>query len=210
MTVPEPPPGYEPELWALVAPLRAAMAERGLTRGQLAYRLGCDRSRISRALSGRVLPARDRVLRLARVLGADESATGCQWDRAAARLRDPRARREARTAGGAPPLRLATHMDLMRALRALLRDRGITQRELERVDPQLRRSTIGAALRGQRSIHLHQVTAIVAACGVQDEAARAWEDAWTQLSLPDLTRRRERAGAWLRATAVPRRWLDRW
>lgn len=204
------PPGYDPELWALVAPLRAAMTAQGITYGQLGYRLGRHRSRASRALAGRVLPARDRILQLARILSVDETAVGHQWDRAAARMRDPRARREARAAGGAPPSRLTSHMDVMHALRDLLQDRGISQRELERLDPDLRRSTIGAMLRGARGAGLHQVAAIVRACDVHGAAASAWEAAWEQYSLPDLLQRQRHADAWLRATAVPLRDLNRW
>jgi len=210
MVLADMPPGYDPELWALVAPLRVAMIEQGLTYGQLGYRLGRHRSRVSRALSGRALPARDRVLQLARILRADETAVERQWGRAADKMRDPRARWQAYTAGGAPPARLTTHMDLMHALRGLLRDRGISQRELERLEPELRRSTVGAVLRGQRGAHLDQVAAIVRTCGVRDEAARAWEDAWARLSLPDLDLRLRRGEAWLRARAVPRRELYRW
>lgn len=204
------PPGYDPELWSLVAPMRAAMTAQEVTYGQLGYRLGRDRSRVSRALSGRVLPDKDRMLQLARILDVDETVVRQQWDRAAARMRDPRARREARIAGGAPPSRLASHMDVMRALRALLRDLGISQRELERRDPDLRRSTVGAMLRGARGASRYQVTAIVRACEVSSEAVGAWEAAWEQYCLPDLAERQRRAEAWLRATAVPYRDLYRW
>ena len=54
----------------------------------------------------------------------DESAAGRQWDRAAAHLPNPRARRKTRALELAPPIRLARHEDLLRALRALMRDRG--------------------------------------------------------------------------------------
>lgn len=204
------PPGYDPELWALVAPLRAAMTAQGITYGQLGYRLGRDRSRASRALSGRVLPTRDRVVQLARILGVDETAVRHQWDRAALRMCDPCARRDARVAGGAPPSRLASHEDVMRALRDLLKDRGISQRELERLDSELCRSTVGAMLRGARGASLYQVAAIVRACGVSGPAASAWEAAWRQYCLPDLAERQRRAEAWLRETAIPRRFAHRW
>ncbi len=202
--------GYDPELRAVVGPLRAAMATQEISCGTLAKRVPCHRTHVSRAVSGRILPDRDRLLRLARLLGVDETAVGHQWDRAAASRRDRRARRDAHTAGGTPPAGLASHMDLMHALGDLLRDRGISQRELERLDPELRRSTVGAVLRGQRGAHRDQVAAIVRACGIQGEAARAWEDAWTRLSIPDLNQRATRAEAWLKARQVPRHWLYRW
>jgi len=204
------PAGYDAELWALVAPLRAAVAAQGITYGQLSYRLGLHRSRVSRALSGRVLPARDRVLQLARILGVDEAAVALQWDRAAAKMRDPGARREARVAGGAPPSRLASHKDVMNALRDLLQDRGISQRELERRNSDLCRSTVGAMLRCSRGASRSQVTAIVFACDVHGAAADAWEAAWEQYCRPDLVERQRRSDACLKRTAVPLRDLYRW
>jgi hypothetical protein len=68
--------------------------------------------------------------------------------------------------------------------------------------PELRRSTVGAVLRGQRGADLDQAAAI--ARGVRDEAARAWEDARARLGLPGLDLRLRRGEAWPRARAVPR------
>ena len=201
------PPGCDRALWALVAPLRAARTAQGLTQGQLGDRLGCDRSRVSRALSGRTLPSRERAVELARVLGVDEAETGRRWEEAAARVRDARA---CRGAGGAPPPGHASHMDVMDALRDLLRELGVSQRELERRDPGLRRSTVGAVLRGERSARLDLVIAIVRACGLPEEAVSDWESIWARHCLPDLRQRYERKERWLRDTAVPHRWRDRW
>jgi hypothetical protein len=203
------PEDCDPELAALVGPLRAVMAERGVSCGTLAMRVPCHRSHVSRAVSGRILPDRDRLLRLARLLSADEAAVGRQWERAAASRRDWRARRAVLAAAGAPPEGLGSHDELLQALRGLLRDRGISQRELERLDPGLRRSTVGALLRGQRGAPHRQVAAIVRACGVEGEAARAWDAEWARLSGPDLIRRQERAEAWLKERQVPLRQLYR-
>ncbi len=52
------PAGCDPELWSLVKPMRVQMREHGLSQAQLGLRLGGDRSRVSRALSGRELPPR--------------------------------------------------------------------------------------------------------------------------------------------------------
>jgi transcriptional regulator with XRE-family HTH domain len=138
------PPGGDPELWALVAPLLAAKTAQGLSFGTLGVRLRCHRTHVSRALSARILPDRDRLLRIARLLGVDEFTVGRQWDHVAASRRDHRARRAADTAAGAPPDRLASHDDLMGALQGLLDRHGISHRHLERLDPELRRSTVGA------------------------------------------------------------------
>lgn len=200
------PAGYHPELWALVMPLRDAMSDQGRTQKRLARLADVDRSTVSRWLSGRMLPPLEPLLRIAADLHADAVMVERQWDLAAEAMRDPQARREAYLAGSAPPARLVSHADLMRALRGLLRARGISQRELERRDPRLRRSTVGAVLRGERGADLHTVTAITRACGVQGEAARAWVDAWERLSKPDLERRRARAEAYARSLWPLYRW----
>jgi transcriptional regulator with XRE-family HTH domain len=179
------PAGYHPELWALVMPLRDAMRERRRAQKQLARVAGVDRSTVSRWLSGRILPPLEPLLQIAADLHADVVTVGHQWELAADVMQDPRERRDAYLAGGAPPARMVSHADLMQALRRLLRARGISQRELERRDPRLRRSMVGAMLRGERGASLDMVTAITRACGVQGDAARAWADAWARLSKPD-------------------------
>lgn len=178
------PAGYHPELRALVMPLRDAMRERRRAQKQLARVAGVDRSTVSRWLSGRMLPPLEPLLRIAADLHADVVTVEHQWGLAAEAMRDPQVRREAYLAGGAPPARLVSHADLMRALRGLLQARGISQRELERRDPRLRRSTVGATLRGERGARLDMVTAITRACDVQDQASAAWADAWARLAGP--------------------------
>lgn len=98
----------------------------------------------------------------------------------------------------------------MRALRHLLRAQGISERELERRDRQLRRSTVGAVLRGDRGARLEMVTAIVRVCGVRGEAAQAWADAWARLSQPDLLQRRARGEAYARSLWPVYRWGRGW
>ena len=200
------PAGYHPELWALVMPLRDAMSERRRAQKQLARVAGVDRSTVSRWLSGRMLPPLGPLLQIAADLRADVVTVEHQWELAAGEMRDPQVRQEAYLAGGAPPARLVSHADLMRALRGLLRARGISQRELERRDPRLRRSTVGAMLREERGARLDMVTAITRACGVQGDAARAWADAWTRLSQPDMEQRRARADAYARSLWPRYRW----
>ena len=200
------PAGYHPELRALVMPLRDAMRERRRAQKQLARVAGVDRSTVSRWLSGRMLPPLEPLLRIAADLHADVVTVEHQWGLAAEAMRDPQVRREAYLAGGAPPARLVSHADLMRALRGLLHARGISQRELERRDPRLRRSTVGATLRGERGARLDMVTAITRACDVQDQASAAWADAWARLSRPDLERRQAAAEIYARSLWPRYRW----
>lgn len=178
------PAGCDPELWSLVKPMRIQMRDQGLSQAQLAIRLGRDRSRVSRALSGRELPPRHLIMQIAQALGADVAAAERRWARNNARRRNARARTAACDAGGGPPPGLHTYADLLRALHDLLRLRGVSQRELARRDHHLSRSTIGAVLRGERSARQGMVAAIVRACGVSEEAERAWAAAWLGLGRP--------------------------
>jgi DNA-binding XRE family transcriptional regulator len=206
MTQTDMPAGYHPQLWALVTPLRDAMSEQRRAQKQLARAAGVDRSTVSRWLSGRMLPPLEPLLQIAADLRTDVAMVQHQWELAADMVRDPRARRDAYLAGGAPPARMTSHADLMQALRGLLRSRGISQRELERRDPRLRRSTVGTMLRGERGARLDMVTAITRACGVQGGAATAWADAWARLSRPDLERRQAAAEIYARSLWPRYRW----
>lgn len=182
------PAGCDTELWSLVKPMRVEMRERGLSVAKLARDLGYDRSWVSRALSARQLPPRDLIMQIARHLDVDTAAAERRWRRNNARQQNVRAR----IAGGPPP-GLRTYQDLRQALRELLQVRGISQRELTRRDPRLRRSTLGAVLRGERSAGQGMVIAVVRACGVSEQAEQAWADAWWRLGLPHRLEQRRRS-----------------
>ncbi|MFD8336780.1 helix-turn-helix domain-containing protein [Streptomyces solisilvae] len=169
-------------LRALVRPFRDGLKARGLSQAQVAIRIGCDRSRVSRALSGSELPPLHLIEAVARAMGMDADETRRQWSHADALRRKSRACR----AGGGPPDDLRTYMDMLCALRDLLVGRGLSQRELIRRDTTgtLRRATLGAVLRGKRSARREVVGAIVAACDVNDAAAAAWDTTWYRLGRP--------------------------
>ena len=177
-----------PVLRALVRPLHDQMEEQGLSQARLGIQLGCDRSRVSRALSGREVPPLHLVEQIAEALGADVDQARRRWIHADAIRRKTRACE----AGGGPPDGLYTYTDLLRALRDLMRGRGVTQRELTRRDHRLRRSTVGAVLRGERAARPGMVIAIVRACGVNDAPEQAWATAWWRLGQPHQEERRRR------------------
>jgi transcriptional regulator with XRE-family HTH domain len=80
-------------LETLAVPLRDQLAARGLSQTRLAMELWCDRSRVSRALSGREVPSRQLIEGIAELLGADVDETRRRWHEA------DRIRRRARTSG---------------------------------------------------------------------------------------------------------------
>ncbi|RJL20174.1 helix-turn-helix transcriptional regulator [Bailinhaonella thermotolerans] len=196
----------------MVWPLEQQMRDRELSQAQLAIRVGRDRSRISRALSGREMPARELLIDIARVLDLDVEQTLQQWQEVDAARRQARLSR----AGGGPPDGLWTYDAFLCALRNLLRERRISHRELAQRDLSglLKRSTVGAVLRGERSARWKVVAAIVQVCQVSEVAARAWHAAWVEVGKPHQRElherrreglaRRRRAEA-LRALAKARR-----
>ena len=78
-------------LGELVRPLRDRRMELGLTQAQLGRRVGCDRSRVSRVLSGREVPPLRLVEEIARALGADADQVRRQWAQVDAARRQARA-----------------------------------------------------------------------------------------------------------------------
>jgi transcriptional regulator with XRE-family HTH domain len=143
----------------------------------------CDRSRVSRALAGPEVPSWAMIENLAGQLGVDQEEIRRRWgevDKARRRARGERA-------GGWPPEDLGGYTDLLRAIADLIRDQGLSQREVARRDRSrtLRRSTVGAVLRGQRSASRTLVAAIVRTCGVDDPAClQAWDEVWERWGRP--------------------------
>jgi transcriptional regulator with XRE-family HTH domain len=182
----------------LVAPLRNRRDHLGWSQEQLAAHVGCHRSRVSRALSGNEVPPRDLIERIATALRADTHKAMRQWAEADrlrrnARRPSPSATADAASLGGCLPAELRTYPELLRGLRDLMRERGVSERKLSRQSGNLGRSTVGAVLRGERSMSHGTVDAIVRACGVSDQARQAWSDAWWRLGQPhqaDAHRRR--------------------
>lgn len=169
---------------ALVMWLRDVLDEDGRSDASLADDIQYDRSSVSRALSGRVMPSRPLVLRIAGECGASADTAERLWAAADANRRQ----RPAREADGHPPVDLADYPASVRALRDLFDQRGISQREVERRDQSglLRRSTVGTHLRLERPLSRDVTLAMVRACGVTETAVAEWADMWDQLGRPHL------------------------
>jgi len=178
-----PGPEMQAALEALIGPLRDQLTERGMSHAQLAIRLRCDRSRVSRMLAGRQVPTRPLVEAAAQTLGLDTAMTRSQWQAAD----DIRQQARAKQIAGHPPEGIEDYPGLVVALDTLIRRRGLSHRALVQRDPdrRLRRSTVGAVLRGQRSASHEVIIAIVRACGVTDPTyVAAWDAAWYRVGLP--------------------------
>ncbi|MFF5265445.1 helix-turn-helix domain-containing protein [Actinomadura viridis] len=178
----------------LAVRLRRRLHELGLSQAALAGRSGCHPSTVSRVMSGKLVPTPYLARQLGRALQMD--ADGLVQEVEEVRRQD-----RARRAAGGPPADLRSYDEMLTALRQLLREQRVSQRELERLDPKrLRRSTVGAVLRGERSAS-HEITiAIVTACRVTGDEMQAWHAAWQKLGRPYRARAHERRveGMWRR------------
>jgi transcriptional regulator with XRE-family HTH domain len=172
-----------PARHALISWLRDAVDAAGLSYDQLAREIGCHRSSISRALSGRHSPTWPVIERIAARCGVSVT-----WARSLARDAGVACHRGGLRvgSGGHPPAELADYIELRRALRDLLTWAGVSQREVVRRDStgMLRRSTVGAVLRGERSASREVTIAIVRACEVSEAAVAAWAAVWDRLGRP--------------------------
>jgi Helix-turn-helix domain len=194
---------------ALIAWAHASLDEREMTNTQLAREIWCDPSRISRALSGRHMPPWELIEQIAATCGACGDVARDLWDAADAARQVHLIRRTE----GYPPPNLADYGQFCAALRDLVDGRGISQRELVRRDETelLRRSTVGAVLRMQRSARRDVTIAMVRACGVPDAAVDDWVAVWDRLGRPNREamddRRRQIAYSMLGGS---RRWGGAW
>lgn len=196
-------------LRALLAWVRTRLDDQELSYAQLAREIPCDRSRISRALSGQRIPPWPLIERIATRCGACGETARELW--AAADAIRPNYLRETE---GHPPPDLDNYPELVSALRDLMDRRGISQRELVRRDKTgwLRRSTVGAVLRMERSAGPDVTIAIVRACGVSDAAVDHWAAAWDQLGRPNRQAmdRQRRQIAYISLSARSHRWGGAW
>ncbi len=165
----------------LLAPLRARLKVLGRTHEYVGRKIEYHQSTVSRALSGRVLPSRQVIMAIAGALDCDVEETGRRWSTAAdiyqARSRERRVQQEA---GWPPPIK--DYPELLDALQWLLHNRRLSHRELADRDPALRRSTVGAVLRGARSARRDMVIAILRECEVSDSLkVGAWLSAWERV-----------------------------
>lgn len=169
---------------ALVRWLRDLINEQGMSYVALAGGIRYDRSWLSRALSGRVMPPWPMVSRIVDQCSASADTAERLWAAANAAWRQ----RDAREADGHPPADCGDYAAFVEALRDLLARRGISQRELVRRDQSglLRRSTVGTHLRRERPISREVTLAMVRACDGTEAAVSDWADMWDQLGRPHL------------------------
>lgn len=190
-------------LRALITWVDTHLYKQELSDTQLARKIPYDRSQVTRALSGKCMPPWPMIEWITTKCDASGETARKLWVAA------DTARRMhlARDAEGYPPPGLDDYPAFCRALRELVEKRKISQRELVRQDETglLRRSTVGAVLRMQRSARRDITIAIVRACGVSDAAVDSWAAAWDRLARPyrEAMERRRRQQRWQVAYGRP-------
>jgi hypothetical protein len=188
--------------------LRNSVAQGELTHHAIAARIWQHRTGVSRALSGTSLPTWEVTKAIVGACGADESAAA----RLRAAAQEATVIRARRAADEWPPDRLGDHGALCRALGTLVRQRGLSLRELVGLDNSkvLTRSMVNYVLHGQRALKYDVMSAIVAACGTTPEAAAAWDAAWHRLAALEIAARKQAQIDGLRAVQNGRLYSRRW
>ncbi|MFE2204180.1 helix-turn-helix domain-containing protein [Streptomyces rubiginosohelvolus] len=164
--------------------LRAERRRANLTYAQMAAKVKPSAATLSRATSGKMVPAMYVVIYFARACGADENTAAHLWQRA---------NEDWIRSGGYPDLPPAPELitdeaELWLAMRYLKAVSGLSIRAIEHRSRQLAeskgggywlpRSTLGNALSGQVSVSKQVLTHFIAACGVREESRAVWQQAW--------------------------------
>jgi hypothetical protein len=147
--------------------LRDAVARTGLTHEALAGRLYRDRTAISQAMLGVMLPPLPVTEAIAEGCDADTMTARRLW----AAARGAAAVRARRAGEGWPPVDLANHSELCQALRSIVAHRRLSLRQLVDLDDTavLTRSMTSYVLRGQRCVTYQVMIAILDVCQVSHE-----------------------------------------
>lgn len=165
----------------LALELRRGRSRRGLTRVQLAERIGYSVSTIQRAESGDARSAWPVVRDIALACELDTGKIEAFW-KEARRVHS----RTGLTEAPHPGL-IRTSADLAAALRRVWQENGEpSAREMERraegraqeFTPLSRSAACRIRQRKQRPTSIRQMCAYLAACGVSDQALSAWKQAW--------------------------------
>jgi len=196
-------------LGALLDWAHLRLDEAGVSYADIAVTARYDPSWVSRSLCGRRVPDWHIIRAVAARCSSSVTEARSLWSAAD----EARRQRLAEVTAGYPPVGMTTYTELCVALRELIADRVGSHRELVRHDDSgvLTRSTVGAVLRGERSLAPQVLTQAVRACELDEEAMLAWQMEWRRLGEPIREamdqRRRTIARARLRPYGVGRyRW----
>jgi len=139
---------------------------------------------------GVMLPPLPVTEAIAEGCGADTMTARRLW----AAAREAAAVRARRADEGWPPVGLADHSGLCRALGAIVAHCRLSLRQLADLDDAavLTRSMTSYVLRGQRCVTYQVMTAILDVCQVSHEARAAWRAEWRRLAAPEIAVRRGR------------------
>lgn len=175
-------------LGRLAAELRRGRSRQGMTRKQLAERVGCSVSTIQRAESSHSRPTWPVVLSIVGVCEVDLPTVEAMWKEAR--------HEHGRTAlTESPQLTLIrTPADLAASLRRVWQDNGEPSiREMERraearakeFAPLSRSAANRIRRRKQQPTSLRQMYAYLTACQVPDQALPTWKQAWLRVQQYD-------------------------
>lgn len=106
---------------------------------------------------------------------------------------------------------VTTHNELRRALGRLMKRKGLTLRQIEKMAEQrsvkLRRSTLGDALSGRQNFSRSSTSKLARACGETESSVQAWDEAWDRAER-DRRSRNGHLGGMYRLPAGARQYVE--
>ncbi|GAA4522525.1 hypothetical protein GCM10023191_101890 [Actinoallomurus oryzae] len=180
-------------LYRLASELRELRRRKGLTYRELAAETGLAISTLRGAASGETVPTWRVAQAFVTTCGGDSQQVRNLWEDACAAAGKP-PEEEAGPAGPPDPATASTPEEftmLMRRLRAWAGNPSLKTLNERSGGYLLPPATVSEALRRQTLPRRRELlSAYVRACGLTDEEAQAWEQAWTSLKAheaPELT-----------------------
>ncbi|MFL4495150.1 hypothetical protein ACJ6WD_28465 [Streptomyces sp. VTCC 41912] len=106
---------------------------------------------------------------------------------------------------------VTTHNGLRRALGRLVKRKGLTLRQIEKMAEQrsvkLRRSTLGDALSGRQNFSRSSTSELARTCGEAESSVQAWDEAWERAER-DRRSRKGHLGGMYRLPAGARHYVE--
>lgn len=178
----------------------------GLSFGELAALTFISKSSLHRATQGFEMPSRQVFEAFVRGCGSDLKTADEEWRKA-----ESVNSLFGFTTVSIHPDDVTTHNELRRALGRLMKRKGLTLRQIEKMAEQrsvkLRRSTLGDALSGRQNFSRSSTSKLARTCGETESSVQAWDEAWDRAER-DRRSRNGHLGGMYRLPAGARQYVE--
>ncbi|WP_345600583.1 helix-turn-helix domain-containing protein [Streptomyces coacervatus] len=150
----------------------------GLSFAELAALTFVSKSSLQRATQGFGLPSRQVFEAFVRGCASDPEIAESEWQRAKLTNELILGQRMSYSY----PEDVTNHAELRQALKDLVKHKGLTLRQIEKLsekrNAKLRRSTLSDSLSGRQNFSRASVEELARSCGAEESTVQAWVEAW--------------------------------